>query len=810
MSYLAAQFDFLKARPVAMTSDRLDIPAHPDEIARCQDYAMFVGDQFVVYSHGHTAEGHYVVRGWLKRVGDMPRRVDLENVLSNERIYLSGYQISVLEAQGRIRAMVLSKGDGSRHAVTPGLNLAFQELRRKAAERRLGYVKAYCDKIAKENGGAPSRALGQQAIKEHAETRGERPPSYSSVWEWVKRSRESRSGDVLLDLADDKRPGNPGLRGTVLIEQMIEKGVVESWQLANGTWKTVRASFNRQVAEARERGILPRTNPERGEAGHLWFPSERTFQRRKAALNHYDRLCLRYDEETAERELAFYIRQHLPDHPLDIVDVDHVELDIVVIDDQYPIAFGRPDLVVFRDRRTGSILGYFLSFMNPSYESFMLGLRHAMFPKDMSAYPGLDWYAWGRFGRLGVDNAFHLIGDSITHAAKQIGFEIVEYRPGHPWEKGALEQLNGMINSRVSHGLPGSVSGDVEERAKHARKPGNKEPRKADEKGLRKTDEKGRDDADRPVLYLSEVESFLVSFWCGTYSNSPQSGLGFLRSLKGVPRKLWTELIEKAPNRPPIDPAIFVRLAGIKKSVHIGGFGIRIDHIIYVSDELLAMRAHRDHKEGEGRHRSTKYEAIRDPGDLGRIYVFDPYRQVTIEVRACGEHYAYANGRRLFEHTKIIEYHRETHGRVTDVRDLQAAIDDYENQMLDLLERRKKHGVARKLAAFVARTRNKIDRSEPVRAVTSPELSGSRIDPANPAPALPTRPRAYPADTRMAPETGRELTAASVVDANGKPKIRGPGSAAAEVRNPPKQTARNSDGGLADLEFLKSKHKGYE
>lgn len=108
----------------------------------------------------------------------------------------------------------------------------------------------------------------------------------------------------------------------------------------------------------------------------------------------------------------------------------------------------------------------------------------------MSAFLGCSWPYFGRFRRLGVDNALHLIGNNIENAGKELGFQIVEYRPSHPWMKGALERLNGILNTHVSHRLVGSAEASPEDRAKF--------------------------DADRhtstPVLTMAEFEGFLVRY----------------------------------------------------------------------------------------------------------------------------------------------------------------------------------------------------------------------------------------------------------------------------------------------------------
>jgi putative transposase len=509
MKFVNSQFSFLKALPAAMTAAELEIPVTPADAGHGQGYQMEVGDRFTVYSPGRHVEGHFKVAGWLQAADGQPRRVDLENVLSGSHLYLDMWQVSTLEAQRRIRPVSLAGGDSHEHGRTPGLALAMDERRLSKAEAVLGYVHACMDVFALENGGRTSRRLAEKAIREHAAARGEKAPSYSNIWEKYKAFVETpQHDDPLLLLAEKRRPGNPGSRFGSLVDDILETAVKAAWEKRNGTWRTARSVFNSILEHKRASGEVPRNDDP-----DLKLPSSRTIQRRMQQVNEYDRLRWRHGEAYANRKMAFYVRQHLPEHPLDIVDIDHVTLDIVVIDDRYPLAFGRPDLVVVRDRATGSILGYSLSFANPSFASVLQALRHAMFPKDMSAFPGLSWKAYGRPLRLGVDNAMHFIGDDITNAAQQLGFQIVEYRPGHPWEKGALERLNGIINQQAVLGLPGATASNPGERMKFGQEAAMAEP----------------------VLKLSELEGFLVHYFCDIYHRRPQAGLGILRSLKGVP-----------------------------------------------------------------------------------------------------------------------------------------------------------------------------------------------------------------------------------------------------------------------------------
>ena len=91
-----------------------------------------------------------------------------------------------------------------------------------------------------------------------------------------------------------------------------------------------------------------------------------------------------------------------------------------------------------------------IGFEAPSFASFVNGLRHAMYPKDMSEYPGLrPWPMFGRPTRLYVDKAMHFVGNNIERTSAALGFEIREFLPAEPSLKGGTERLIGVINTAM-------------------------------------------------------------------------------------------------------------------------------------------------------------------------------------------------------------------------------------------------------------------------------------------------------------------------------------------------------------------------
>lgn len=737
MTFHSRQLAFLNDGhlPLIASADALDIPGTSPAGLGEQGYDLRIGEMFIILDPRRKAYGQFIVESWHEGPAGQPRFVLMKNVVHRWTLMLTDWQIAHLEQRGRLRPAALQRKGSVGEATSASTALSLTPGEKASARRYLGFVRACLDA---SDGDRLTKAAVLRAAEAHAATLGMETPCYNTLKLHIQRflTREG-AFDPLVALAPRRRPGFAGPRLDNQVERFLAEAVEVAWRDLKGSWRTARTHFERL---AEENGIGAAADGCRRVA----LPSDRTFQRRFAQVDGYTRDVLRYGEGYAAKRHAAYIRRVLPEFPLDIVDVDHATADIFVIDDEVPTAFGRPDIIAFRDRATGCILGLAIGFEGSSYVQFLNGLRHAIFPKDMSAYPHLTWAFHGRFRRLGVDNAMHFIGDNIHHAAAELGFDIVEYRPGEPWLKGALERLFGVINVSVLHRLPGATFSSPQEREKY-------EERKL---------------AAMPVLTLAELRAFLFDYICRIYHHEPHEGLGMLRTLSGVPEHLWAKGIAAAPPRQPIDPEIFTRLAGDVDRRTIQPIGIEWDYITYQSAELRALAAHPSHLPGSGRHDATKYKVTRDPNDLGRIWIDDPYRRVAVEVPACDADRAYATNLSLTRHRALIQYQRDAVGRVTNTQQLAAARRDFEETLEALGTRRRKAGTGALLARFVAQQARRIERSTVVRAEDASE--GGRLDLAEPPVA------------RARGEVGRRRTNDAAPDASAPPARAVPPRVAAE------------------------------
>ncbi|MDQ0448112.1 Mu transposase C-terminal domain-containing protein [Methylobacterium aerolatum] len=616
-----------------------------------------------------------------------PRILRFSEIPSGAQVFLTDSEIAFLQKEGRFRFELLNE-DPDRPRRERPTNLGLTEEESRYADCHLDYVVA-C--YGMPGGYKKSRPKLRPIIKEVAERRGEKPPSPSTVMRQVEKWLVG--GDVLGKAA--------------LIRKRRYANTQQPWApklLAAMRSCTYRALLLPKGSASDVLALLRIWADENYPDGNVALPSLRTMERELAKVDKYIKDYLRKGGGKAGRANAAYYERPLPALPMEEVEVDHTTFDVQLIDDQSDIVFGRPDVITIRCRRTGMVLGLGIGWEMPSFASFIEAVRHAMYEKDLSAFPSVKtgWPCRGRWRRMFVDNAMHFLGVSIAHAANELRFEVVELRPGEPWMKGAQERLFGILNSRVAHAVPGTTLSNTAERREH-------------EEAL-----------EPPALTLREFEAFLVTYICDEHHWAPHTGLGPLRTLPDVPIRLWRQEIGKVKIRDLPHPDTFASLAGDVDHRTVQHYGIDWDYIRYQSDELIPILTHPKHKPGKGKHKGTLYRVTRDPKDLSRIWVFDPYRKLSIEVPAVRQDYA--AGLTQHQHAVIIAHHLRTVRQFVDIDGLLRTRGQMLVEIERLRKRRNVQGIERKLARFLGQQKAKRIRSRVTPANDSATASAEPLD----------------------------------------------------------------------------------
>ncbi|TBY61844.1 transposase [Rhizobium leguminosarum bv. viciae] len=664
-----------EALQLIMTADELDLP-RPENSKDAQPLAMTVGQGWQIYSPDWSRVGRYVVQTWSldDRFGAL---VTMGNVVSNSTVHLTTSQLVFLEKHRRLRPAKADNKDG------PGAAFKITPEVMAKSQRYLGYVQA-CLNAAADANMPLRRGMIEAATARHAVLKNEsKPPSYNTIRGKIEEYRNG-TFDPVAALAPKTSAGNRTDRFCDELEEILADAIEKSWRLKKGDWRNVREFFLGALQRLKYQHLRSFTHD---AEGCFVRPSDRTLQRRFGSVDRVQRTIWRHGIAHARAHLDINVRQALPDHPLDVVDVDFTPIDVIVIDDEHPIIYGRPHLLAFRDRKTGSLLGYSISFKGATFEAFLEALKMAIMPKDMSAYPGLEWIQYGTFVRLGVDNDMALINDHVRFTLTQLGIQLVEYRPGHPWEKGAVERLFRILNQDLVHNLPGATMSNVVER----------------EKFLEVNE-------DVPKITLRELNDFMIHY-IADYHRRAHDGLGLLRTLSGVPNKLWADGIRKAKSRRPVDPDVLTRALGNFTFVTIQDGCVRWDNLVYAHPDLIVVAADARNRTAVAGVATTEYQAWRDPGDLEYIYLLDHHNDRVITVPVQSVDRWYAKGLRLYQHQMVMKYLREQ-GR--DSRDFAGAFESFSGRLAEINKIRTTKKTRQALARFHARASKKFIRSRVV------------------------------------------------------------------------------------------------
>lgn len=291
-------------------------------------------------------------------------------------------------------------------------------------------------------------------------------------------------------------------------------------------------------------------------------------------------------------------------NPLDIVQIDHTLLDVIVVseDDRSPI--GRPYITLAIDVYSRMVTGFYISLDPPGALGTGICLSNSILPKeDICAKYQLktEWPIWGVMRNVHLDNAKEFKGKMIFRASEEYGFTI-NWRPKGKARYGAhIERLLGTFSKKI-HALPGTTFEDKKYRSNY-----NSEKTAS--------------------MTLSELEKWLHIQIVDVYHNEKHSTIGT------SPRALYEEAVFGSNRRGGIGVPLMqfnadkVRLDFlpiVKRTIQRSG--VVIDHIHYYSD-IFKNYLHEEAWNGSDRFakrkKSGNYIFKRDPRDISKIYFLD-------------------------------------------------------------------------------------------------------------------------------------------------------------------------------------------
>jgi putative transposase len=368
---------------------------------------------------------------------------------------------------------------------------------------------------------------------------------------------------------------------------------------------------------------IRRENQYRDVRDKLPIPHVTTLHRIIAKIDPYERDLARYGKRDADAKHRTNKLGARPTRPLERVEVDETQLPFMVIDSDSLLPIGRPWLVWAVDVYTRLIIGFYISFIRPSYLEFMQCLLHAIKPKDYvrEKYPDIinDWQAFGLMETIFTDNAKIYYSGGFDEATSQLGMGVEYSRRYMARDKPFVERSFWTLARRLLRKIPGTTFSNIFEKA-------NYDPKK------------------HALTTMEDLQEIIHRWVIDIYSRSPHRGL------KDVPARVWETNIKKfPPNLPPDARELEVLLGYIawrKVGPTIEMFGL-----LYGCDALSVIR-----QQVKGEKAKIKF----NPEDISLIWVFDHKNGIYIPVPALDQDYT--RGLSLWAHNII----KEQAKRITD------------------------------------------------------------------------------------------------------------------------------------------------
>ncbi|HET9239234.1 MAG TPA: Mu transposase C-terminal domain-containing protein [Oligoflexus sp.] len=406
-------------------------------------------------------------------------------------------------------------------------------------------------------------ACSQQSVESAA---SELELSPRQVYELIKRYRSHASTSSLVPGKSSGGRGKP--RTKVDQERLVSEVVMEVY--CSRQRPSVAAAYREVLRRAKSQGLKP--------------PSSCTLWRRIGKLD---------PGELAKREplskMTKSSRQSSLEasEPLDIVQIDHTPVDLIIVDSQERKPIGRPYLTLAIDVFSRCVPGFYLSLDPPSATSVALCITSIIANKTswlLEHEIDAEWPLHGKPACIHVDNGSEFHGEAFERGCSQHGIKIHYRPPGRPHYGGIVERVLGTLMKLV-HEIPGTTFSNIRERGSYASE-------------------------KLACLTIKELEKWLLVAITKFYHNAPHRGLGQSPFQKldeayksGFTAKVFDEASVKLDFLP-----IYRRTLQRE--------GILLDHILYYSNSLASLIPRRLD--------FGKLIIRRDPRDLGQVYVSDP------------------------------------------------------------------------------------------------------------------------------------------------------------------------------------------
>lgn len=330
-------------------------------------------------------------------------------------------------------------------------------------------------------------------------------------------------------------------------------------------------------------------------AANIPTPHYNTLRKRIASISHRERMSRRarrkaasdmYDPRPGKLEVC---------RPWEVVEVDHTQADVLLVDRTHGRPIGRPNITVALDLYSRCVVGFYVSLEPVSANTAGLCLVNAMLPKPewlTSIDAKVDWPCYGRPATIHVDNAMEFHGKMLHRACLEYTIALQFRKLRIPESNGHIEALMKTLSLKI-HELEGTTFFDVAHRGEY------KSEKKA-------------------CLTLQQFERWLA-LAIAEYHES------FHSEIKDSPKHRYRAAFQQGPNRLPLaTPELFDDATRLRidfmpyEERTVQQYGVQLFRIRYFHHVL------RRFVNAKGEVKKRKFRFHYDPRDISRIYFYDP------------------------------------------------------------------------------------------------------------------------------------------------------------------------------------------
>lgn len=329
-------------------------------------------------------------------------------------------------------------------------------------------------------------------------------------------------------------------------------------------------------------------------------PSANTIRNRIASLEPAQALRRRGFRDVARNRYEA-IQGAFPGatHPFAVVQIDHTEADVILVDEVHRQPIGRPWVTLAIDVYSRMVAGIYVTFEKPAAISVGMCLAQTICPKrEYLAELGVggEWPVWGAMSVIHSDNGKEFRGQMLKRACEEYGMDL-QWRPVTlPHFGGHIERLMGTMANQLRK-LPGATFSNPQQR-------------------------RGYDSEAMAALTLKEFENHLVDFIVNVYHQRMHSELGMSPKTKwslgilGDANSTGTGMfpIPEDPLRIHLDFMPFFHRS-------VQQYGIQIDNISYYDPVLDPYVSAMDPDNAKAKR---EFLIRRDPRDISKVYFLDP------------------------------------------------------------------------------------------------------------------------------------------------------------------------------------------